>query len=274
VKFDQTKQKEFPMTSEVVLYEKKGHTAFVTLNRPEAQNSYNDQSHGELVKIWRDVNSDDNVWAVVLTGAGSKAFCAGRDVKELAHYQKLDQKVPRYDPKSPTYKQFGHIWHFDLQKPVIGAINGFAIGGGLAFFLHCDLRVMSEDAWLADAHVNIGQLGGPEVVAQHMPYAIAAELVLMGGRITAQRAYEIGLVNKIVPSGQVLAEATKMAERICEMAPLAVQKCKHVMRTMYKATAGVQEMSDYYMSAMRETEDGVEGPRAFAEKRKPAWKAR
>ncbi|RDJ20639.1 hypothetical protein DWF00_05010 [Bosea caraganae] len=262
------------MTSPVVLYEKKDHIAFVTFNRPEAHNSYNDQSHGELLKIWQDINADDNIWAVVLTGAGDKAFCAGRDVKELAHYQKRGEKVPRYDPKSPTYQQFGHIWHFDLQKPVIGAINGFAIGGGLAFFMHCDLRVMADNAWIADGHVNIGQLGGPEVIAQYMPYALAAELVLMGARITAQRAYEVGLVNRVVPPGQVLAEATKMAEQVCDMAPLAVQKCKHVMKTLYAPSAGVHELSDYYMAAMRLTEDGNEGPRAFAEKRKPAWKAR
>jgi enoyl-CoA hydratase/carnithine racemase len=262
------------MASEVVLYEKKGHIAFVTFNRPEAHNAYNDQSHGELVKIWKDVRGDDGIWAVVLTGAGNKAFCAGRDVKELSHYQKLGKLVPRYDPASPTYQQYGHIWHFNIYKPVIGAINGFAVGGGLAFFLHCDLRVMAEDAWLADGHVNIGQLGGPEVVAQFMPYAIAAELTLMGGRITAQRAYEVGIVNKVVPSDQVLPEATRMAERVCEMAPVAVQRSKEVMRTLSKAPAGVQQLSDFYMAAMRLTEDGAEGPRAFAEKRKPNWKAR
>jgi enoyl-CoA hydratase/carnithine racemase len=262
------------MASEVVLYEKKGHIAFVTFNRPDAQNSYNDQSHGELLKIWKDVRGDNNVWAVVLTGAGNKAFCAGRDVKELSHYQKLGKLVPRYDPASPTYNEFGHIWHFNIYKPVVGAINGFATGGGLGFVLHCDLRVMAEDAWLADGHVNIGQLGGPEVVARHMPYAIASELVLMGGRITAQRAYQVGIVNKVVPSDQVLPEATRMAERLCEMAPLAVQECKEVMRTLYKAPAGVQQLSDHYTRAIRLSEDGREGPRAFSEKRKPVWKAR
>ncbi len=262
------------MAKPVVRYEKRDHIAFITFDRPEAHNAYNDQSHDELVKIWKDVCGDDNVWAVVLTAVGNRAFCAGRDVKELAHYQKLGKLVPRYDPASPTYHEFGHIWHFNILKPIVGAINGFATGGGLGFVLACDLRVMADDAWLGDGHVNIGQLGGPETVARYMPYAIAAELVLMGERITAQRAYEVGIVNKVVPSAQVLPEATRMAERLCEMGPLAVQRSKQVMRTLYKAPAGIEQLSEYYAIAMRETQDGREGPRAFAEKRKPAWRAR
>ena len=262
------------MSSNAVLYEKRGHIAFVTFNRPEAHNAYNDQSHGELSKIWKDVRGNANVWAVVLTGAGNKAFCGGRDVKELSHYQKQGRLVPRYDPASPTYDQFGHIWRYDVYKPVVGAINGFAVGGGLAFVLHCDLRVMAEDAWLADGHVNIGQVGGPEVVAQYMPYAIAAELVLMGGRITAQRAYRgrVGQQGRALRAGA--AGGDRMAERLCEMSPLAVQQCKEVMRTLNKAPPGLHQLSEQYTSSIRLTEDGREGPRAFAEKRKPEWKAR
>jgi enoyl-CoA hydratase/carnithine racemase len=262
------------MTSDNVLYEKKGHIAFVTFNRPEALNAYNDQSHAELQKIWKDVRGDNNVWAVVLTGAGNKGFCAGRDVKELSEYQKKGKLVPRYDPAHPNYNQFGHIWHFDLHKPVVGAINGVAIGGGLIFFFNCDLRVMADDAWISDGHVNIGQVGGPEVVAQFMPQVLASEMVLMGGRISAQRCYEVGVVNKVVPGNQVLPEATKMAERICEMAPLAVQRSKEVIQTMQKAPHGVKVLSDYYAAEMRVTEDGKEGPLSFAQKRKPVWRAR
>lgn len=262
------------MAAEVVLYEKKGHIAFVTFNRPEAHNAYNDQTHADLSKIWKGVRGDNNIWAVVLTGAGRKAFCAGRDVKELSYYQQQGKLVPRYDPASPTYGEFGHLQRYDIYKPVVGAINGFAVGGGLGFFFACDLRVMAEDAWLADGHVNIGQLGGPEAAARYMPYAIAAELVLMGGRISAQRAYEIGLVNRVVPNEQVLPEATRMAERVCEMAPLAVQHSKEVMQMLHKIPHGVKQLSDHYMAEMRLTEDGAEGPLAFAQKRKPAWKAR
>ena len=262
------------MASEVVLYEKKAHIAFVTFTRPDALNAYNDQSHGELSKIWKDVQGDNNIWTVVLTGAGRRAFCAGRDVKELSYYQRQGKLVPRYDPASPTYGDFGYLWRFDIFKPVVGAINGFAIGGGLAFFFACDLRVMAEDAYLADGHVNIGQLGGPEVAARYMPYALAAELVLMGGRINAQRAYEVGLVNKVVPYEQVLPEATRMAERVCEMAPLAVQHSKEVMKMLLQVPHGLKQLSDHYMAEMRLTEDGAEGPLAFAEKRKPIWKAR
>ena len=262
------------MGSPVVLYEKKGHIAFVTFNRPEAQNAYNDQSHAELSKIWKDVRGDAGVWAVVLTGAGRKAFCAGRDVKELAHYQKQGELVPRYDPTNPAFGEFGHLQNYEIYKPVIGAINGFAVGGGLVAFFGCDLRVMAEDAWLADGHVSIGQLGASEVVARYLPYAIASEMVLMGGRISAQRAYEIGLVNKVVPYERVLAEATLMAEQVCEMAPLAVQRSKEIMQTLNKIPHGVKQLGDHYTVAMRLTEDGVEGPHAFSQKRKPVWKGR
>jgi enoyl-CoA hydratase/carnithine racemase len=262
------------MAGNVVLYEKKDHIAFVTFNRPEAMNSYNDRSHAELVKIWKDVNGDVDVRAVVLTGAGRKAFCAGRDVKELKVYQQMGKLVPRYDPASPTYDEFGYIWKFDIHKPIVGAINGFAIGGGLIFFLNCDLRVMAEDAWISDGHVAIGQMGGPEVIARQMPHALASEIILMGGRIDAKRCYEVGLVNKVVPGDDVMPEATRMAERVCEMAPLGVQRSKEVIQTLQKVPHGVKQLSDHYAAYLRTTEDGREGPLAFEQKRKPVWRTR
>ena len=257
--------------NEVTIYEKKDHIAFVTINRPEARNSYNDQAHGELSSIWKDVRADRNVWAVVLTGAGREAFCAGRDVKELSEYQKKGKLVPRYDPEHPNYKVFGHLADYDINKPVIGAINGFVVGGGAVFFFGCDMRVMSEDAWIGDLHAAIGQVGGTELFAQHMPVAIASELVYTKHRLDAKRAYELGLVNKVVPYEQVLPEATKLAEAVCEMSPLAVQRSKEVMRTTRSIPEGAVRLSKHYAIAMRQTEDGKEGPLAFKEKRKPQW---
>lgn len=260
------------MGFETVIYEKRGHLALVTLNRPQARNAYDDQMQGELDQVWRDVRGDANVWVVVLTGTG-EAFCAGRDVKELAAYQEQGRLVPRYDPASPTYGQFGaHLHRYGIRKPVVAGINGFAVGGGLALALSCDIRVMAETAWIGDLHVNIGQVGGALRYVQALPYPIAAELVFMGGRMSAQRAYEVGLVNRVVPREEVLPEAIRIAERICEMSPLAVQRSKEIMQMYLQPEAGLAQLEEHYMAEMRLTEDGQEGPRAFREKRKPVWK--
>ena len=260
---------------ETVIYEKQNHMAFVTLNRPQVRNAYNDQMNGELDTVWKDVRGDANVWVAVLTGAGREAFCAGRDAKELSEYQQRGQLVPRYDPASPTYGQFGaHLGNYNISKPLVAAINGFAVGGGLGMILACDLRIMSETAWLGDLHVNIAQVGSTWPIGQAMPVAIAAELVMMGNRISAQRAYEIGLVNKVVPPDAMMAEATRVAERVCEMAPVAVQRSKEIMRTLLRPEAGLMQLAEHYMAEMRLTEDGREGPLAFREKRKPVWKGR
>ncbi|MGE5618608.1 MAG: enoyl-CoA hydratase/isomerase family protein [Sphingomonadaceae bacterium] len=260
------------MGFETVIYEKRGHLALVTLNRPQARNAYDDQMQGELDQVWRDVRGDANVWVVVLTGTG-EAFCAGRDVKELAAYQAQGRLVPRYDPASPTYGQFGaHLHRYGIRKPVVAGINGFAVGGGLALALSCDIRVMAETAWIGDLHVNIGQVGGALRYVQALPYPIAAELVFMGGRMSAQRAYEVGLVNRVVPREEVLPEAIRIAERICEMSPLAVQRSKEIMQMYLQPEAGLAQLEEHYMAEMRLTEDGQEGPRAFREKRKPVWK--
>ncbi len=263
------------MDLKTVIYEKRDHIALVTLNRPEARNAYDDQMQGELDYVWRDVRGDSGVWVAVLTAAGRDAFCAGRDVKELAAFQAQGKLVPRYDPASPTYGQFGaHLHRYGIRKPIVAAMNGFAVGGGLAMALSCDIRVMSETAWLGDLHVNIGQVGGALRYVQALPYPIAAELVFMGGRMSARRAYEVGLVNRVVSPEEVLPEATRIAERICEMSPLAVQRSKEIMQMYMQPEAGLAQLEEHYMAEMRLTEDGREGPRAFREKRKPVWTGR
>jgi enoyl-CoA hydratase/carnithine racemase len=211
----------------------------------------------------------------VLTNAGTDAFCAGRDVKELAHHQSQGRLVPRYDPAHPSYGDFGaHLHKYNIGKPIVGAINGYAIGGGLSLVLSCDLRIMSSSAWLGDLHVNIGQVGGAARILRQLPYAVAAELVLAGERITAERAREVGLVNAVVPPDEVLPTALRLAARICEMSPLAVQRSKQIMQTLMQIPSGTLELEEYFMAQQRLTEDGIEGPRAFREKRKPAWTGR
>ena len=263
------------MELKTVCYEKRDHLAIVTLNRPEARNAYDDRMQGELDGVWKDARGDAAVWAIVLTAAGTDAFCAGRDVKELAAYQAQGKLVPRYDPASPTYGQFGaHLHRYAIRKPIVVGLNGFAVGGGLALALSGDLRVMSDQAWLGDMHVNIGQVGGASRYLQALPYAIAAELVFLGGRMSAQRAYEVGLVNRVVPPAEVLPETLRLAERICEMSPLAVQRSKEIMQLCLQYDEALVQFEEHVMAEMRLTEDGQEGPRAFREKRKPRWTGR
>ena len=260
------------MDLETVILDKQDHIAVVTMNRPQARNAYDDRMQGELDWVWKQLRGDSDVWAIVLTGAGTDAFCAGRDVKELSVHQGEGSLVPRYDPAHPSYGQFGaHIHKYGLPQPLIGAINGYAIGGGLGMVLTCDLRVMSETAWLGDLHVNIGQVGGASRLARGLPYAIASELVLLAGRLSAQRLYEIGAVNMVVPPEQVLPEAMKLAERVCQNSPLAVKRSKEIMLAIFQNDAGLNGLEVFYMADQRLTEDGREGPRAFREKRKPAW---
>lgn len=272
---DDRKEQDVRQDMRTVLYEISGNIAVVTLNRPQARNAYDDTMQGELADVWREVRGNPDIWVVVLAGAGHEAFCAGRDVKELAEYQARDQLVPRYDPRHPSYGDFGaHLHKYDVGKPVVGAINGFAIGGGLGLVLSCDLRVMSETAWLGDLHVNIGQVGGASRILRQLPYAVACELVLSGNRITAQRAREVGLVNSVVPPDEVVPAALRMAEQISRMSPLAVQRSKRILQTLMQIPPGTLELEEYYMAQMRLTEDGREGPRAFREKRAPRWTGR
>ncbi|WP_108459734.1 enoyl-CoA hydratase/isomerase family protein [Devosia naphthalenivorans] len=255
-----------------ITFEKRDNIAIVTLNRPQARNAYDDTMQGELSDAWREIRGNHDIWCAVVTAAGSDAFCAGRDVKELSEFQQRDQLVPRYDPRHPSYGDFGaHLHKFGINKPIVGAINGFAVGGGLGLLLSCDLRIMSETAWIGDLHVNIGQIGGAARILRQLPYAIAAELVLSGQRIGAERAREIGLINKVVPPDQVLDEALRWAEQLCRMSPLAVQRSKEILQTLMTIPSGTLQLEEYYMAQMRLTEDGKEGPLAFREKRAPRW---
>lgn len=260
---------------QTVRLERRDRIAVVTLDRPAARNAYDDRMQGELADVWREIRADRDVWVVVLTAAGTDAFCAGRDVKELAEYQQRGELVPRYDPAHPSYGDFGaHLHKYDVPQPIIGAINGYAIGGGLGLVLSCDLRVMSETAWLGDLHVNIGQIGGVARLTRHLPYAVAAELILAGDRIDARRAYEVGLVNTVVAPDQVLPEAMRLAEQVTRMSPLAVRRSKEVMQTLLPVPAGTAQLDEFYTVQQRLTEDGREGPLAFREKRAPRWTGR
>jgi enoyl-CoA hydratase/carnithine racemase len=257
------------------VYEKKGHIAYVRINRPEVRNALHSFAYVELRRCWRDIGLDPNIYVGIVTGTGP-AFCAGRDVKFLGKYQAEGKRTPHEDPNSPIYFWGGGGMPSDakLEKPLIAALNGFAVGVGLSIVLQCHLRVMAEDTWIGDQHTNVGRLGAPQDMYSAMPRAVSAYMTLCNGRLTAQDCLRFGLVNKVVPQDQVIAAAEQLAEMICDSSPLAVQAA---VRLYSLAAAYSPSLVSYQQQLDREigeSEDCEEGVQAFREKRRPVWKVR
>lgn len=264
-----------PKDLEFVRYEKKDHVAYVTLNRPEVRNALHTWAYQELHRCWTDIQLDPDVYCGIVTGAG-RAFCAGRDVKFLAEYQAQGLRTPHEDPTSPHFRWGGGGQPQDsiLQKPLVAAINGFAVGVGISIALQCQLRVMADDAWLGDQHTAVGRLGNPHEIYCELPRTAAAYLTLCNGRITAEDAYRQTIVNKVVPPDRLLAAAEEYAQMICRNSPLAVQG---VVRVYNMAKSFSPVMTEFVADLDRqigESDDMAEGARAFVEKRAPRWQSR
>jgi enoyl-CoA hydratase/carnithine racemase len=267
--------KSAPSDLKYVIYEKRDHVAYVTLNRPEVRNALHSYIYVELRSIWRDIAIDPDIYVGIVAGAG-KAFCAGRDVKFLAEYQAKGERTPHEDPNSPIFHWGGGGMPEDskLDKPLICALQGFAVGVGLTLALQCQLRVMAEDAWIGDQHTNVGRLGSPHSKFLSMPRATAAYLTLCNGRLTAQECLQQGIVNKVVPADRLIETAAGMAEMVCNSSPMAVQAAVQLYRLASQPPAALTEYGRHLDKEIAESEDGAEGPRAFREKRKPVWTLR
>ncbi|MBI3249954.1 MAG: enoyl-CoA hydratase/isomerase family protein [Deltaproteobacteria bacterium] len=250
-----------------ILYETRGQVAIVTINRPEARNAINFGVREGLLAAWDRFERDRETRVAILTGAGDKAFCAGADLKEMA--QKKLGNLPRNF--LPTLNVNVH-----LTKPVIAAVNGVAYAGGWALVQMCDLVVASETARFAITEAKVGRGMPWAVPLTHMiPQKVLLEILLTGNPITAQRAYEIGFVNHVVPAEQVIPKALELAETIAENAPLTVAAAKEMvyLATDMGRAAGLEAARHLFDHVYR-SEDAQEGPRAFAEKRKPQWRGR
>ena len=264
-----------PRDLEHVIYEKKGHVAYVTINRPEVRNALHSYAYAELRSCWRDIGRDPNIYCGIFTGAG-EAFCAGRDVKFLAQYQAQGRLTPHEDPNNAMFHWGGGGMPSDakLEKPLIAAVNGFAVGVGLSMVLECQLRVMADDAWLGDTHTKVGRLGIPEEIYAALPRVDAAFITLCNGRLTAQECLQKSIVNRVVPKDKLIEAAEQLAEMICDSSPLAVQAAVRLYRLSSELSPALMAYTKYLDKQVAETEDGAEGPRAFREKRKPVWQGR
>jgi enoyl-CoA hydratase/carnithine racemase len=254
-----------------VLYEKEDHIVTITLNRPEALNSINRQLKQELNEAITVFDRDDGARVAIITGAG-RAFCAGRDLKERAADNAAGLQARATDSMgAESLEFFAHTW-----KPLIAAINGYAMAGGWAIAQMCDLRLAVEDATMGITEARWSLL--PPFAAalpKLIPMAAALELVLTAKPITAQRAYEIGFVNKIVPQERLLEEAKALARQIVDNAPLSIRFFKELAyRGLDMSEPALAALTRHLYDQLLRTEDSKEGPRAFAEKRQPQWQGR
>lgn len=250
-------------------FERRDRVALFTIDRPEAMNTLTPEMFAGLIEGFRQFEADPELWVAVLTAAGQRAFCAGAEMGATVP-DILAGRVPR--PFADPTKR----WFSDVFKPIVAAVNGHCVAGGLEMLLGTDLRVAVPEATFGVSEVRWGFVaaGGSHVrLPRQVPWAIAMELLLTGERIPAQRAYEVGLINRVVPRERLLETALAYAERLAANAPLAVRTAKEIaVRGL--ALEGPMALESITSRRLFGTEDAVEGPRAFREKRRPDYRAR
>jgi enoyl-CoA hydratase/carnithine racemase len=249
--------------------EREGHLTVVTLNRPDVMNALHFPAHLELERVWDEFAADPEQWVAIVTGAGERAFSAGNDLK----FQAAGGKLGR--PRSG----FGGLTaRFDLDKPVIAAVNGVAMGGGFEIALACDIIVAAENARFAlpEPRVGLAALaGGVHRLPRTIGTKRAMGMLLTGRHVPAREGYELGFVTALAPAGQALAEARKWAAQILECSPMSLRATKQAaMQGLNIADLATAMRVEFEAVArMRASHDWVEGPKAFSEKRKPNWRA-
>lgn len=257
-----------------VLAEQHGHVLLITINRPDARNAVNTKVTLGVGEALDYAEEHAGVWVVIITGAGDRSFCAGQDLKEAAAGVHLD------DPRTERWGWAGFARHA-ISKPVIAAVNGFALGGGTEIVLASDLAIAADSAAFGLPEVKRGIFagaGGAFRLGRQIPPKIASEAILTGEPISAARALELGLVNQVVPNERLLDAAFAMADRIMANAPVAVQASKRVARGITDG-AVVAEEADWERTGaagkvVMASSDAREGMQAFAEKRPPRWRGR
>ena len=257
--------------AETILYKKKDNIVIMTMNRPDSLNAINRQLRQELADAIMEFDGDSEAYVAVITGAG-RAFCSGRDLKERA--EDNAQGIQANASASMT-KESPFMWP-RTWKPMIAAVNGFALAGGWSIAQMCDLRIASEEAKLGISETRWSLLPPfGSILPKQIPLSAVLELVLTAQPVTAQRAYDMGFLNKVVPAEDLMEEAMTMAGHIADNAPLAVQTFKELAyRGLNMSNQDISALTYTMYDALLLTEDSKEGPKAFAEKRKPQWKGR
>jgi E-phenylitaconyl-CoA hydratase len=253
-----------------ILFEVKDSVATIVLNRPEAMNSLDPESLAELNNAFGTANRDESVRVVVLTGNGDKAFCTGSDLKKTM--------PPKESFAELTFGKPRWLYPFagmEIDKPMICAVNGFALAGGMELALACDIRIASSNAQFGQSEVCVGSIpaaGGTQRLPRMVGMSDAMLMMLTGERIDAETALRIGLVSRVVPLDSLMDEAMKIARRIANNAPLAVRAVKRLVRDgLDLPLLTAIQAEQFALGLLRDTEDRLEGRRAFQEKRKPVF---
>lgn len=263
---------------QTVRFDVERRIATIVLNRPERKNAMNQQLKDELRACWQRVKSDAEIWVAIITGAGT-AFCSGADVEGLAtggftrpdRWRELAMIDNILDLPTPRRQR--------VHKPVIAAVNGAVAGFALDLVTEADIPIASENAYFVDPHVSLGYVSSHEMVnmARRVPVAACLRMALLGNRerMTARRAYELGLVTEVVPHERLMDRARELAEMVLSNAPLAVWGTKMaILQGLGLPIAQAEEIAAGYLEVVEQSEDHAEGPRAFVAKRPPEWKAR
>lgn len=249
------------------------HLLTVVINRPESMNALHPPACRELDDIFNEFSEDRDLWVAIITGEGEKAFCAGNDLRWQAEHgaEALRREIDR------LRGGFGGITRrLDCFKPIIAAVNGFALGGGFEIALSCDVIIASEDARFGLPEPRVGAVaaaGGAIRLPRQIPYHLAMGMLLTGRHITAQEAFRLGIVNEVVPAGEVMNCARRWAEEMLACSPLALRATKEIALKAFDMPVSNALFTVFPgLQVLRNSEDYMEGARAFAEKRKPRWR--
>jgi len=246
--------------------------ALITMNRPEALNALDAEAYAQLSEAWIRVRDDPTIRVAVITGAGERSFSVGADLKTFVG-SSADLSTFWLTQQGQLLNRGLEVW-----KPVIAAVNGYCLAGGVTLLFATDIRIAAEHAVFEISEVKRAILpgnGGTQRALRQLPYAIAMEMLLLGRRLTAAEALQYGLINKVVPMKELMTTADETARRLCENGPLALRAVKELaIRSQSVPLEHGLRLEESFQEFLRTTEDAKEGPRAFAEKRKPAYKAK
>lgn len=255
-----------------VLFEVVSNVAYITINRPEVMNAMDQETYLLLSDAWCEVRDNPDIRVAIITGAGEKAFTAGADLKTA---------IPRQPEKYEfwlTQKNTNLNKGLEVWKPVIAAVNGYCLGGGMTLLMATDLRIASESSVFEISEVKRGIFpasGGTQRVLKQLPYAIAMEMILLGRRFSAQEALRWGLINKVVPQVNLMAAAEEYADMAKKNAPLATQAIKElVVRSQSLPLEQGIRLEAALFEIIKSTEDAKEGPAAFSQKRSPIYRGK